>query len=94
MTDHPDLAGILDRGWSLSVGGRPAAAASGRTYDDESPVTEDVIARVPDAGPDDVDAAVRAGLHAAPGWRRSTKGSSSPACGSATSRASPTACPS
>lgn len=34
-----------------------------------SPVNEETIAQVPDADPDDVDAAVRAGMDAFPGWR-------------------------
>jgi len=45
-------------------------AISGRCYDDESPVTEEVIAAVPDAGPADVDAAVQAAVPAAADWRR------------------------
>jgi len=66
----PSLAEILGRDWPLLIGGRPAPAASGRYYDDESPVTEEVIAAVPDAGAADVGAAVEAAVPAAAAWRR------------------------
>lgn len=59
-----------DRAWTLLIGGHPAAARSGRYYTDESPVTEQAIAAVPDGGPDDVNAAVRAAVPAAAQWRR------------------------
>jgi 2-formylbenzoate dehydrogenase len=70
MTPPPSVAPILDREWRLLIGGKPAAARSGRYYDDESPATEEVIARVPDGGAGDVDAAVRAAEAAAAQWRR------------------------
>ena len=54
-----------DRAWTLLIGGHPAPARSGRYYTDESPVTEQAIAAVPDGGADDVDAAVRAAVPAA-----------------------------
>ncbi len=50
MNAAPNLTEILDRQWSLLIGGRLTPAVSGRYYDDESPVTEEVIAAVPDAG--------------------------------------------
>ena len=37
---------LLDHEWSLLIGGRLAPARSGRRYQDESPVTEKVIATV------------------------------------------------
>ena len=43
MSDAPSLTKILDRDWSLLIGGRPVPSADGRYYDDESPVTEEVI---------------------------------------------------
>ncbi|MDQ3592889.1 MAG: aldehyde dehydrogenase [Actinomycetota bacterium] len=44
----------------MLVGGRPAGALTGRTYDSVDPYTGQPWARVPDAGADDVDAAVAA----------------------------------
>jgi 2-formylbenzoate dehydrogenase len=61
---------LLDREWSLLVGGRLVPARSGRRYQDQSPVTEEVIATVPDGGAEDVDAAVHAAMPAAAAWRR------------------------
>jgi len=43
VSDAPSLTEILDRDWSLLIGGRPTSPARGRYYDDESPVTEEVI---------------------------------------------------
>lgn len=54
--------------WNLTVGGEAAAAVSGRTYENWSPVTESVICRLPDGGPEDVEAAVRAGQAAVVEW--------------------------
>ncbi|MEV5177848.1 aldehyde dehydrogenase family protein, partial [Streptomyces flaveolus] len=69
VTDAETLtAGTRKRTWSLLVGGRPAAPLSGARYTDTSPVTGEVIAEVPDAGPEDVDAAVAAAARAFPAW--------------------------
>jgi 2-formylbenzoate dehydrogenase len=70
MTLPPELTALLDRDWHLLIGGRSARARSGRCYDDESPVTEQVIARVPDGGAEDVAAAADAATEAARDWRR------------------------
>jgi 2-formylbenzoate dehydrogenase len=70
MTVPPSVAPILGREWLLHIGGEPARARSGRCYDDQSPATEEVIARVPDGGAGDVDAAAAAGEAAAAQWRR------------------------
>ncbi len=72
MTSPAPVPGppAADREWTLLIGGRPAAARSGQYYPDESPVTEQVIAAVPDGGADDVNAAVRAAVPAAAQWRR------------------------
>lgn len=48
MSAAPSLTEILDREWSLLIGGRPAPPPGGRYYDDESPVTEEIIAAVPE----------------------------------------------
>ena len=70
MSPAPSLTEILDRDWSLLIGGRPAPPAGGRYYDDESPVTEEVIAAVPDADAADIGAAVAVAGPAAAAWRR------------------------
>jgi 2-formylbenzoate dehydrogenase len=59
-----------DRQWTLLIGGRPAGARSGRQFTDESPVTGEAIAAVPDGDADDVAAAVQAALPAAAQWRQ------------------------
>src|SRR5688500_16861087 len=51
----------------LSVAGEPRPAASGRTYTSVDPFTGEPWAQVPDAGPEDVDAAVRAARTASDG---------------------------
>jgi 2-formylbenzoate dehydrogenase len=66
----PGLTEILDREWSLLIGGRPARPVGGRYYDDESPVTEEIIAAVPDGDAADIGAAVEAAAPAAAAWRR------------------------
>src|ERR1035438_2589866 len=70
MTEAASLAAILDREWSMLVGGHLTPARSGRRFSDESPVTEEIIAAVPDGDATDVGAAVEAALPAAAAWRR------------------------
>src|SRR5579862_4122186 len=50
------------------VGGTWVAATGDRTRTIVSPVTGETLAEVPDAGPDDVDAAVAAARRAQPAW--------------------------
>lgn len=75
MSDGPDahlpehVRRALDRNWRLLVGGELRPAADGATFASTSPVTETVIAAVPDAGPADVDAAVTAAHAARQQWR-------------------------
>lgn len=70
LTNLPaDAARLLDRKWSLLIDGELTQAASGRTFDDVSPVTGTVVADVPDAATADVDLAVRAAHRARRGWR-------------------------
>ena len=45
---------LLDRDWSLLIGGQRAGAASGATFPVVSPYSEEVIAHVPDASGEDV----------------------------------------
>ena len=54
------IAKYLAHDFKLLIDGRLVDAASGRTFDTISPVTETVIATVPDADETDVDAAVEA----------------------------------
>jgi 2-formylbenzoate dehydrogenase len=68
--DFPHPGPLLRREWPLMIGGRQVPARSGRTYEDESPVTEGSIATIPDGDAADVDAAAAAAVAAAPGWRR------------------------
>ena len=67
-TMPPALPPLLDRSWSMLVGGEPAAARSGRETEVRDPSTGEVVAVVPEAGPEDVDAAVRAAERAQPAW--------------------------
>ncbi len=54
----------------MTIGGRPAQAADGRTFDVVNPATDQVIAQVPSAGASDVDLAVAAAQAAFDGpWR-------------------------
>ncbi|MGI8312778.1 aldehyde dehydrogenase family protein [Saccharopolyspora hattusasensis] len=66
------VARVLDRDWRLLVAGEPRAARSGRTFQRVSPVTETVIAEVPDADATDVDDAVSAANAARSLWRDTT----------------------
>jgi 2-formylbenzoate dehydrogenase len=54
----------------MLIAGRLVPAASGRRYPDESPVIEEVIARVPDGSEADVEEAIEAGQAASERWRR------------------------
>ena len=52
----------------LLVGGDPCEAADGRRVDTVDPSTGEVVASVPEAGPEDVRRAVDAALDAQPAW--------------------------
>jgi len=54
----------------LLIDGELVTAVGGRTYDDVSPVTGEVIAQVPDASDADVADAVNAAARAAKDWRK------------------------
>jgi betaine-aldehyde dehydrogenase len=57
----------------MLIGGEWVEAAARRTLDVRNPATDEVIAQVPDAGPEDVDRAVRAARRAfEEGWRDTT----------------------
>jgi acyl-CoA reductase-like NAD-dependent aldehyde dehydrogenase len=57
----------------MVIGGKPADAASGRTFESQNPYTGEPWAEIPDAGTEDVDAAVAAARAALDGeWGRTT----------------------
>ena len=57
----------------MLIGGEWVEAAAGRTVEVRNPATDEVVARVPDAGAEDVDRAVRAARSAFDGgWRDTT----------------------
>ena len=51
----------------MVIGGNAVQAASGNTFETENPYTGEPWATVPDAGPEDVDAAVAAAREALDG---------------------------
>jgi betaine-aldehyde dehydrogenase len=55
--------------YAMLIDGAFVPAASGKTFDVMNPATDEVIAKVPDAGAKDVDAAVAAARRAFEGWR-------------------------
>ena len=54
------------------IGGEWVDAASGNTFAVTNPANDQVIALVPDSGPDDMRAAIAAATAAFPGWRATT----------------------
>jgi acyl-CoA reductase-like NAD-dependent aldehyde dehydrogenase len=70
MKPEVDVSWVSERPWRLVIGGELVEASDGSFYDNLSPVTEDVICRVPNATADDVEAAVQAGQKAFEEWRR------------------------
>ncbi|MBO9524152.1 MAG: aldehyde dehydrogenase family protein [Nocardioidaceae bacterium] len=64
-----EIAALVGREWRLLVGGELVPATGGATFKVSDPFTQQVIADVPDAAPQDVDRAVEAAAAALPGWR-------------------------
>ena len=62
----------------MLIGGKAADASSGRTFESENPYTGLPWAVIPDAGPEDVDAAVQAARGALEGEWGSRPGSTGP----------------
>lgn len=58
------------RAFGLFIGGEWVAAASGESFETANPATGDVLARIAQAGSDDVDTAVAAARKAQPGWHK------------------------
>lgn len=63
-----DPQALLEDGTML-IGGRWVRAASGETIEVLNPATQELLARVPRGGEEDVDAAVAAATDAFPAWR-------------------------
>ena len=68
MTAAVDRSWVADHDWRLLIGGKLRPAASGRTFECVSPIDQQVICLLPDAGGDDVEDAVGAASEAAAGW--------------------------
>lgn len=64
-----ELRTLLDRDWRMLIGGELRGATDSRTFIDSDPYSLHPIASVPDAGPEDVDAAVSAAHAARTLWR-------------------------
>ena len=58
------------RTFGLFIGGVWVEAASGESFDTSNPAIGEVLARIAQAGTDDVDAAVSAARKAQPGWHK------------------------
>jgi aldehyde dehydrogenase (NAD+) len=66
--ESTDLVRLRDR-YGLFIGGGFVEPASGRWFTTIAPATEEPLAEVAEAGPEDVVRAVEAARAAAPGWR-------------------------
>lgn len=64
------MESVAAHDWQLIIGGERRPADSGRTFENPSPVTEDVACRLPDGGPEDVAEAVRRGREASREWAK------------------------
>jgi aldehyde dehydrogenase (NAD+) len=67
--ESTDIVHLSPR-YGLFIGGAFVEARSGRAFTTINPATEEPLASIADAGPDDVDAAVTAARAAAEGWSR------------------------
>lgn len=63
---------MLDREWSLLIGGALVPASGRATFDVVDPYSGQVVAQVPDATPEDVDRAVEAAAASRAAWRETT----------------------
>src|SRR5580704_17460460 len=66
----PESRSIVDirESYGLFIDGKFTDTADGRTFKTISPATEEVLAEVTEAGPEDVDRAVNAARRAYPLW--------------------------
>lgn len=61
---------MQDKTYGLLIGGKEVPAVSGKTFETRSPATGEVIGRCAEAGPEDVDLAVKAAQAAFPVWSK------------------------
>src|SRR5690606_7652003 len=66
--DGAPMSDLIKAPSLMHVGGEWVPATSGAVLESVDPTTEEVLGTVPDAGPEDVAAAVAAAREAAPGW--------------------------
>ncbi|MCW3768645.1 aldehyde dehydrogenase family protein [Paenarthrobacter sp. PAE-2] len=64
-----EMADILQRPFRMLIGGELRDAASGAVFETFDPYTRQVLAKVPDAAPEDVDAAAAAAAKARVTWK-------------------------
>jgi acyl-CoA reductase-like NAD-dependent aldehyde dehydrogenase len=65
----PELESVRAKEWKFLIGGELRNASGAATFEDFDPFTEQLIANVPDASLEDVDAAVEAAASARELWR-------------------------
>src|SRR5699024_4565892 len=71
--EHADRARrLLSRDWQMLVDGKLQTASNGETFETIDPFSQKPIARVPNATPEDVDAAVSGADNARATWRQKT----------------------
>jgi betaine-aldehyde dehydrogenase len=68
----PQATKTATRTYQLHINGRSVDSSSGKMFDVLDPSTEEVIAQVPDSGPEDVDRAVKAAREAFETWSQTT----------------------
>lgn len=61
---------MQDKTYGLLIGGKEVPAVSGKTFETHSPATGELIGRCAEAGPEDVDLAVKAAQAAFPVWSK------------------------
>ncbi|MGC7268544.1 aldehyde dehydrogenase family protein, partial [Mycobacteroides abscessus subsp. abscessus] len=64
-----EIDAVSSRPWRLVIDGQLRAAGGGATFTTSDPFTERPLAQVPNAGTEDVDAAVAAAASAQAAWR-------------------------
>lgn len=64
-----EIEAVSSRPWRLLIDGQLRAAVGGATFTTSDPFTERPLAQVPNAGTEDVDAAVAAAVSAQAAWR-------------------------
>jgi len=70
----PDISAALRRDFRMLIAGQLSKASDGKTLATTNPATSEHLADLPNAGPDDIDLAVRAAAAAQPQWARLSYG--------------------